>query len=149
MFCWKKKDLGIIPNHAMMMIPLNSILNPSAWNDPTWASYMTALKINPSRDRLHRKKWEVTQTMYGLDKLGFVNEKNVALDVGAGTEEIIFHMANRVKKIIATDLYDFEDRGLFPAQIKHATINEPWKFAKIAVQNLAGFCINKINTFSI
>ena len=113
------------------MIPLNSILNPSSWKDPTWMSYMTELKIDPSQDRLHRKKWEITQTMYGLDKLGCINEKNAALDVEAGTEPIMFHMANRVKKIIAIDLYDFEDRGLFPYAIKNATISKPWKFAKI------------------
>ena len=89
-----------------LVSPLNTILNPSSWNDPSWLYYLNELKLDKSR--MVRKIWEFTQTVYGLDKLGYLKEENIALDVGAGTERPLFYLANRLKKVIGFDLYDFD-----------------------------------------
>lgn len=111
------------------VIQLNTILNPSYWNSPTWLNYMHELKIDASKDRLHRKKWELTHTLYGLDRLGCINENSIALDVGAGISAIMYYLANKVKKVIATDLYDYDESGLFPNSAKSDMVTFPEKYA--------------------
>jgi len=111
------------------MLKLNTILRPSYWNDPEWRSYMEdELKINGLYN-LHRKQWEFTQTIYGLAKLGYIKEENLALDVGAGTERLLFYLANKLKKVVGIDLYDFDERGKFPGAAQVEMLTNPSKYA--------------------
>lgn len=54
---------------------------------------------------IHRKMWEWTQGIYGLQRLGCVKPLAVALSVGAGHEWPLYWMANQIQRIYATDLY--------------------------------------------
>jgi len=89
---------------------------------------MKALKINGLYN-LRRKHWEHTQTIYGLDKLGYLKEENSALDVGAGTECLLFYLANRLKKVIGIDLYDFDERGKFSGSSEPDMVSNPSKYS--------------------
>jgi len=88
------------------MISLNEICNPSAWDEPQFIHYFNELNMDSNRISMHRKKWEWAQTLFGLEKLGMLNSENIALDVGAGREDPMFYLANKLKKIYGTDLYE-------------------------------------------
>jgi len=51
------------------MVNLNEICNPSSWEDMTFLTYFDELKMSKDRTRMHRKNWECTQTLYGLNSL--------------------------------------------------------------------------------
>jgi SAM-dependent methyltransferase len=58
--------------------------------------------------QVYRKGWEWVQTVYGLDRLGMVKPEHLAIGVGAGHECVIFWLADRINKVVATDLYGNE-----------------------------------------
>lgn len=55
---------------------------------------------------IHRKSWEYALCIEGLIKLGVVKPESKAIAVGAGYETPLFYFANRIAKMVATDLYD-------------------------------------------
>ncbi|MDW7733410.1 MAG: class I SAM-dependent methyltransferase [Methanolobus sp.] len=55
---------------------------------------------------IHRKSWEYAMCIYGLETLGAVTPESHAIAVGAGYERPLFYFANRIKRMVATDLYD-------------------------------------------
>lgn len=73
---------------------------------------------------IHRKAWEFGICIEGLEKLGVVKSGATALAVGAGCERPLFYFANKIEKMIATDLYDDQ----FP-EAKSEMLTEPWRFA--------------------
>jgi len=75
---------------------------------------------------VHRKDWEYGLCIEGLEKLGVVHPDATALAVGAGYERPLFYFANRVARMVATDLYDNPDH-----EGKPAMLTEPWRFAPI------------------
>jgi SAM-dependent methyltransferase len=54
---------------------------------------------------VYRKGWEWTQAAYGLKKLGMLRTDYSALGVGAGREGLIFFLGDRLREVVATDLY--------------------------------------------
>lgn len=65
-------------------------------------------EIVPSSDpesELHRKRWEYAMLTLLLEDLGLLEEDTQALDVGAGHEEVLYWLANRVGRVVATDIY--------------------------------------------
>jgi ubiquinone/menaquinone biosynthesis C-methylase UbiE len=55
---------------------------------------------------IHRKAWEYAYCIHGLQKLGAVRPENTAIAVGAGHERPLFYFANRIERMVATDLYE-------------------------------------------
>lgn len=90
------------------MISLNEICNPSAWNVPEFIHYFQELNMSSDPSTMHRKKWEWAHTLYVLNKLGCINSQNIGLAVGAGREDPMYYLTNKVKKIYGIDLYDEE-----------------------------------------
>jgi SAM-dependent methyltransferase len=76
---------------------------------------------------IHRKSWEYAMCVHGLDALGVVHPEAVGLAVGAGSERPLYHYANTIRRIIATDLYDTEAHEGTPLML-----NEPERFAPFA-----------------
>ena len=85
---------------------LNEITNPSSWDNPNWTKYLVELNLPLNKKTMHRKHWEFAQTLYGLDKFGFLDRHFTALDVGAGKELLMFYLTKKLNKVIAIDLYD-------------------------------------------
>ncbi len=54
---------------------------------------------------VYRKGWEWTQAAYGLKKLDMLKPDYSALGVGAGREALIFWLGDRLREVVATDLY--------------------------------------------
>ena len=55
---------------------------------------------------IHRKDWEWAMGLIAMDRMGKLNKQNVAIGIGAGREEILFYLANKLSHVHATDLYD-------------------------------------------
>jgi SAM-dependent methyltransferase len=65
-------------------------------------------EIIPERDaRAHveRKVWEFAMLALFLREVGRLGDDTEALAVGAGDERIVFWLANRVGRVVATDIY--------------------------------------------
>lgn len=54
---------------------------------------------------IERKVWEFAMVMLFLEEAGRLNDGTEALGVGAGDERIVFWLANRVGRVVATDIY--------------------------------------------
>jgi SAM-dependent methyltransferase len=62
----------------------------------------------PERDPVahaERKVWEFAMCVLYLREAGRLDERTEALAVGAGDERILFWLANRVGRVVATDIY--------------------------------------------
>jgi SAM-dependent methyltransferase len=57
---------------------------------------------------VYRKGWEWTQCIYGLDRLQAINPSAEALGVGAGREPLIFYFGDKIREVVALDLYGNE-----------------------------------------
>jgi SAM-dependent methyltransferase len=55
--------------------------------------------------QIHRKDWEWTLGIIALKRFGKLNKNSIALGIGAGKELILFHLANHLGHLYATDLY--------------------------------------------
>ena len=54
---------------------------------------------------IHRKDWEWSLGITALRRFDKLNEKSTAIGVGAGKEVVIFYLANKLKHVYATDIY--------------------------------------------
>ena len=64
--------------------------------------------ILPERDPLahvERKVWEFAMLALFLEEAGRLHEDTSALAVGAGDERVVFWLANRIGRIVASDIY--------------------------------------------
>jgi len=87
-------------------VQLCELANPAKWDNPDWGRVLQALKLPAERKlAMHRKAYEFTQTAWGLGHLGALTEDASILSVGAGHESLVYWLANRVKLVVATDLF--------------------------------------------
>jgi SAM-dependent methyltransferase len=83
---------------------LSKICDTADWFDNEFYSIIiNELKEQP---RFHRKQWEFVMIFLVLRKLGFLDNKKIGLSMGGGSERVLYSIANHVKKLFVTDLYD-------------------------------------------
>ena len=116
---------------------LNRLCRPDAWSDPAWAMFNRTLGLPDGAHRFHRKAFEWTQCVYGLEELHALGEGRRALGVAAGHECVLYYLANRCAEVVATDLY----RGSFaggPAQeADDAFLRDPARYAPFPFRTAA------------
>lgn len=101
-------------------MPLSEVVNVDRYNDPEWMKLhrdIEAYSIDKhvfqhTGNQVHRKGWEWTQAIYGLQKLGKIRPDAKGIGVGAGREAIIFYLADQVGEVLATDLYGMNDEWI-------------------------------------
>lgn len=110
--------------------PLNKICDRRDWEHPAWRQALEDLGYLPDPARLHRKEWEFAQGVYGLRKLRCLSPDAVALGLGAGTEPIIFFLAGRLRRVVATDLYagDFSRHEADPRMLRDPEAFAPFSY---------------------
>ncbi|HXM55034.1 MAG TPA: methyltransferase domain-containing protein [Candidatus Dormibacteraeota bacterium] len=102
---------------------LNQLCDISDWRAGPMLEHLAAMR---EPVRIHRKPWECGKCLAGLERLGMLRPDVTALSVGAGAERSLFHLANRVERIVATDLYlDQADQWGWGADF----LAEPARFA--------------------
>jgi SAM-dependent methyltransferase len=94
------------------------------FNDPQLLGMIGSLL--PERDpqaHIERKVWEFGMLMLFMAEAGLLNERTEALSVGAGDERVLFWLANRIGRMVATDIYG---QGPFaPAEARISMLEEP------------------------
>ena len=66
--------------------------------------------VNPRKPGfIHRKDWEWAIGVIAMKRFGKLNENSKAIGIGAGREEVLFYLANKISHVYATDLYDGKD----------------------------------------
>jgi SAM-dependent methyltransferase len=94
------------------------------WDDADFVRVVS--EILPERDpaaHVERKVWEFAMLALFLEQTGRLGEETEALAVGAGDERIVFWLANRLGRVVATDIYgegEFADR-----EARSSMLNDP------------------------
>ena len=111
-------------------VQLCELANPAKWDNPDWMAWLRSLGTEPD-DKLamHRKTYEFTQTVFGLDRLGLLREDVSVLSVGAGHESLLYWLANRVGRVVATDLYEGEWQTFGSMEGDAAVLRRPQDYA--------------------
>jgi SAM-dependent methyltransferase len=110
-------------------VALNRLCGPDAWDDPSWLAYHRALALPGGEHRFHRKAFEWTQCVYGLERLGALHGGATALGVAAGHECVLYYLANRVATVVATDLYEGSFSGGPAAEAAADFLTDPERYA--------------------
>jgi SAM-dependent methyltransferase len=94
---------GFVPRDTQLC----ELANPAKWDNPEWMRLLRDLAVLPDHKlSMHRKSYEFTQLVYGLSRLNRVRDDATVLSVGAGHESPLYWLANRVRAVVATDLYE-------------------------------------------
>lgn len=89
-----------------------------------------AADILPERDpasHVERKVWEFAMLALFLEETGRVTEQTEALAVGAGNERILYWLANRIGRVVATDIYG--EGGFAGKEAEPSMLTVPEAFA--------------------
>jgi len=82
--------------------------------------------LEPS-ERVHRKNWEYALLALFFEDAGLLGEETRILSVGAGHESVLFWLANRVAKVVATDIYG---EGIFSGlEADRSMLSDPASFS--------------------
>jgi SAM-dependent methyltransferase len=90
--------------------------------------------ILPERDpktHIERKVWEFAMLAMFLQETGHLKEATHALSVGAGDERIAFWLANRIGKVVATDVYGegaFSGNEADPSMLEDPRAHAPFPY---------------------
>jgi SAM-dependent methyltransferase len=98
---WGRRD-GLFDQSTL---PLNSLTNVAAWNDPDWRAVSRLLGLSQDEGWFHRKAFEWTHCIDGLERLHALGPDKRVLGVAAGHECTLYYLANRSLVTVATDLY--------------------------------------------
>ncbi len=120
----EKSPFSIDPNHHTI---LNRLCYLEDWDNIELKKLINELQNPVFEDYIHRKKWTTkTNKIISMRKPGFIHRKDwewahglralkkfkklndncTAIGIGAGREEVLFYLANILKHVYATDLYD-------------------------------------------
>jgi len=114
---WQLVDSDDVALETAIALPFSSLTNVDAYQDPHWmelfhdlGTYSRDVHIfsNGTPPNIHRKGWEWTQTVWGLERLGMLQPQYRGIGIGAGCECIIFWLGDRLAQVVATDLYGNE-----------------------------------------
>ncbi|HEY5316943.1 MAG TPA: class I SAM-dependent methyltransferase [Solirubrobacteraceae bacterium] len=102
------------------------------FEDPEFLAMVS--EIIPERDargHAERKAWELAMLALFLREVGRLHDGTEALAVGAGDERIVFWLANRVGRIVATDIYgagSFAEREALPSMLSDPSTHAPFSY---------------------
>jgi len=81
---------------------LNRLCDISHWRVGPFTDMLSALGEN---NLIHRKQWEYACCILRLEALGVVLPEASAIAVGAGYERPIYYFANKIARMVASDIY--------------------------------------------
>ena len=94
----------------------------------------TISSILPERDartHIERKVWEFAMLAMFLNEVDSLTEDTHALSVGAGDERIAFWLANRIGRVVATDVYGagaFSGNEADPSMLEDPRAHAPFPY---------------------
>lgn len=118
---------------------LNQVCDISDWRIGRFTDVLRELHEGV---RVHRKAWEYAKLVAGLERLGVLGPEALGVSVGAGAEGVLFYLANRIRRIVATDLYvtEAERWGWKADFMADPASHAPFDFRREAleVRNMSG-----------
>jgi SAM-dependent methyltransferase len=130
-----------------------SFQNPRAWNDapvpelsrhyaklcdpadfgdiPLLQAVRSLIPEREPRDHVERKAWEMGQLAMFLEDAGRLKEDTEVLAIGAGSERVLFWVANNVRRVVATDVYGtgpFADAEADRSMLDNPTVHAPFPY---------------------
>ena len=98
------------------------------FDDPELLKYLRSVQpgLTPDEER-HRKNWEFAMLASYLSEVGALNDDASALAVAAGHEAPLYWLSNRIRKVVATDIYG--DGGFASREATATMLNQPEAFA--------------------
>src|SRR5215211_3879132 len=119
----RNSPFSIDKNNNLM---LNRLCYIDDWDNQELKNIINGLQNPIFENYIHRKDWNSTNKIVGLRKSGFIhrkdwewalgiiamkrfnklNDKCTAIGIGAGREEVLFYLANHLKHVYVTDIYD-------------------------------------------
>ena len=87
-------------------VQLCELANPAKWDNPEWLAILRSLGLSDDKLSMHRKPYEFAQLIFGGRRLGALHERSQILSVGAGHELVLYFLANHVRRVVATDMYE-------------------------------------------
>lgn len=88
---------------------INELQNPiyeSYIHRTDWTNSTNKIVGRRKPGLIHRKDWEWALGITAMKRFNKLNDKCTAIGIGAGREEVLFYLANNLKHVYATDLYD-------------------------------------------
>jgi SAM-dependent methyltransferase len=114
-------------------VQLCELANPAKWSNPDWVDLLRSLVLVPTDPlAMHRKAYEFGQLLFGLERLGAVRDDVRVLSVGAGHEPVLYWLANRVGRVIATDMYGGVWQAEGAREGDEAVLVDPRRYAPFA-----------------
>lgn len=120
---------SIVPDDAMReadRTSLNRLPDISDW--APGIRFTDILREMAQPITIHRKAWEYALCIEGLERLGAVESDAKAIAVGAGTEPVLYYFANRIARMVATDLYDNPNHEGTPAMLENPSAFAPFSY---------------------
>ena len=93
---------GIVPRD----VQLCELANPAKWDNPEWVELLRSLGLPDDKISMHRKSYEFAQLLFASRQLGVLREDASVISVGAGHERVLYWLANHVRHVLATDMYE-------------------------------------------
>ncbi len=82
-------------------------------------------------EHVERKVWEYAMLALFLEDVGRLHEDTEALAIGAGNERILFWLANRIGRVVATDIYgegEFADKEATLSMLENPRTQSPFPY---------------------
>lgn len=118
-----------VPARRSEPLSLNRMPHPKLWADPEWRTVGRILGLSQDEGWYHRKAFEWTHCIYGLERLEALGPLAAVLGVGAGHECVLYHLANRSRLTVATDLYSGGFVDSISSEADPEFLANPGKFA--------------------
>ena len=126
----RQKRLSPAETRVPRDVQLCELANPAKWDNPEWLAGLRELASAPiEKAQMHRKAYELAQTIFGLRRLGAITDSASVLSVGAGHEPILYWLANHVGRVVATDLYGGVWQSEFAAEGNPDVLRDPASYA--------------------
>jgi SAM-dependent methyltransferase len=126
----RQKRLSPASSRIPRDVQLCELANPAKWDNPEWLAILKSLASAPiDKAQMHRKAYELTQTIFGLQRLGRLDDTTRVLSVGAGHEVILYWLANHAGHVVATDLYEGEWQSAFSKEGDPDVLRDPASYA--------------------
>ena len=104
-FAERHRRLAPESPRALRDVQLCELANPAKWDNDEWTTILRSLDLSDDKRSMHRKPYEFAQLIFGCRRLGVLRDDAHVLSVGAGHELVLYWLANRVRRVVATDMY--------------------------------------------
>jgi SAM-dependent methyltransferase len=111
--------------------PYAKVVELEDFRDPELSAMIAEIAPGESAERPHRKPWEFAMGALFLRDVGRLEPDTEILDVAAGSEPILYWLANRVGRVVATDIYgrgEFGDREAAASMLADPGAHAPYPY---------------------